>query len=480
MSRLGSIGTQYFDNAGDPLVDGKLYFYESGTTTEKITYADVSLTTPNSNPVILSAAGRQPNIFFDGNARVILTDKDDVQIEVRDPVGTTVSTYGQYWVDIIVYGKADVVRGSNDLYYESLIHANLNNNPVDNTGEWIEQATAGGVAGKINRVGDLMTGQLSGLTPVDPENFTRKDYVDSLIEGKSTGVKNILINGSFNFWQRGATFDQAVEAFTYTADQWWVSASEADSRKVNKQFSSIEDAKLIGQDIYLKFNPINQTLPVDNRLFQNIENTYPGRALALSAWVEFDEDSTISFEFRSVSNLGGSNDAISPDIAVTAGTWQKVTWTFTCPDLPVGASPYLSQSTCVVKFPDTITGSFRIAGIQLELGSVATDFEHLNPQKELASCQRYYWVGELADSFGNKFNNSLAQSNGLAGSATFPSQMYSVPTLAIETPPTLTNCESPTVFTESNDSMVLRVTTLATANSYRAFGGVYSATASIA
>ena len=80
MARFGSIGKQYFDNSGYPLISGKLYFYESGTSTPKTTYADVNQSIPNTNPVILSAAGRQPNIFFNGSAKVVLTDSNTVQI----------------------------------------------------------------------------------------------------------------------------------------------------------------------------------------------------------------------------------------------------------------------------------------------------------------------------------------------------------------------------------------------------------------
>ncbi len=87
MARFRSIGIQYLDGAGDPLIDGKLFFFESGTTTPKDTFADINETILNTNPVILSGEGRQPNIFFTGSARGILTDSDDVQIEERDPIG---------------------------------------------------------------------------------------------------------------------------------------------------------------------------------------------------------------------------------------------------------------------------------------------------------------------------------------------------------------------------------------------------------
>jgi hypothetical protein len=136
MARFGDLDTQYLDDAGDPLVNGKVYFYESGTTTLKTTYSDVNQSIPNTNPVILTAAGRQPNIFFDGVAKAILTTNSDVQILVRDPVGETATDFGDEWVATKIYGSNDVVLGSNGIYYRSLVSGNQNNNPVTSSGFW--------------------------------------------------------------------------------------------------------------------------------------------------------------------------------------------------------------------------------------------------------------------------------------------------------------------------------------------------------
>jgi hypothetical protein len=86
MPRLNTIGVMYLDDNGDPLGGGKLSFFETSTSTPKNTYQEEAETTANTNPVILTAAGRQPDIFYTGSAKIILTDSDDVQIEVRDPV----------------------------------------------------------------------------------------------------------------------------------------------------------------------------------------------------------------------------------------------------------------------------------------------------------------------------------------------------------------------------------------------------------
>jgi len=86
MSRFGWGGDQWFDDKGKPLSRGKLYFYESGTGTAKATYSNSAMTIANSNPVVLDAAGRQSDIFFEGAARLVIQSASGVQIDAPDPV----------------------------------------------------------------------------------------------------------------------------------------------------------------------------------------------------------------------------------------------------------------------------------------------------------------------------------------------------------------------------------------------------------
>ena len=96
MPRLNTIGKQYLDSNGDPLGGGKLYFYDSGTTTPATTYSDEAETTANANPVVLDAAGRQPDVFYTGSLKIVLTDEDDVVVEERDPVTIPESTLQKF------------------------------------------------------------------------------------------------------------------------------------------------------------------------------------------------------------------------------------------------------------------------------------------------------------------------------------------------------------------------------------------------
>jgi hypothetical protein len=60
LSPVGN-GQQFFDNNGVPLSGGLIYTYQAGSSTPLTTYTTNAGTTPNSNPIILDAAGRCAN-----------------------------------------------------------------------------------------------------------------------------------------------------------------------------------------------------------------------------------------------------------------------------------------------------------------------------------------------------------------------------------------------------------------------------------
>ena len=86
MGRLADATKTFYDDNGAPLALGKLYFYAAGTNTEMDTFEEIGESTANANPLILDADGLMPAVFYTGSARIILTDADDVQVELRDPV----------------------------------------------------------------------------------------------------------------------------------------------------------------------------------------------------------------------------------------------------------------------------------------------------------------------------------------------------------------------------------------------------------
>jgi hypothetical protein len=87
-------GKQSFETStGIPLVSGKVFTYDAGTSTPRNTYADAAGTTPNANPVILDARG-EATIFWSGAYKVVLKDASDNIIWTVDGIvdPTTAST----------------------------------------------------------------------------------------------------------------------------------------------------------------------------------------------------------------------------------------------------------------------------------------------------------------------------------------------------------------------------------------------------
>jgi hypothetical protein len=82
---------QFFDINGEPLVGGKVYTYQAGTTTPQATYTDNTGATANPNPVILNARG-EASIWLSGaNFKFKLTDANDVEIWTVDYISAPIS-----------------------------------------------------------------------------------------------------------------------------------------------------------------------------------------------------------------------------------------------------------------------------------------------------------------------------------------------------------------------------------------------------
>ena len=65
--------SQQFDELGEPLNGGLLYFFAAGTTTPQSAYQDVALTLPYPNPIVLDSAGRVPAFYLaDGQIKIRL------------------------------------------------------------------------------------------------------------------------------------------------------------------------------------------------------------------------------------------------------------------------------------------------------------------------------------------------------------------------------------------------------------------------
>jgi hypothetical protein len=83
---------QFFDNSGNPLVNGKLYTYAAGTTTPLATYTDSTASTPNTNPIILNSRG-EANVWLASTSyKFVLKTSADVEIYTVDNITNAINT----------------------------------------------------------------------------------------------------------------------------------------------------------------------------------------------------------------------------------------------------------------------------------------------------------------------------------------------------------------------------------------------------
>jgi len=94
LSPIAGAAQQFLDNSGDPLTAGLIYTYAAGTTTPQTTFTDIGGLTPNSNPIVMDAAGRL-------ESEVWLTGSVAYKFVLRNSAGALLGTYDD------IYGISD-------------------------------------------------------------------------------------------------------------------------------------------------------------------------------------------------------------------------------------------------------------------------------------------------------------------------------------------------------------------------------------
>ena len=210
------------------------------------------------------------------------------------------------------------------------------------------------------------------------------------------GRKNLIINGAMQVAQRGTSATSQTSTAYLALDRWKTEASGA-TYNVSQQAMSASDLLTTGSANFLR---MEETIGNNNSgLSQKIEASsirqFKGKKLTASFYAKGTNPNGGSFTLsRFFSDTTNSSTAEHTSFSITS-SWQRYTITF---DYPSEGAANLALSTAFMAFSflqpagDTTTNAWTldITNVQLELGSVATDFEHRSIGEELALCQRYF------------------------------------------------------------------------------------------
>jgi len=201
----------------------------------------------------------------------------------------------------------------------------------------------------------------------------------------SAGRKNLIINGGFDVWQRGTSFAPAG-AYGYSADRARLSynGSAGDTvTNITKQTATV-GGKFVN---VLRHSIVTTANTRKVRLNHRLESpTYLSNQTAtLSFWVRASR--TISLDEGAIGDNGTGNlTTVTVALGNATTAWERKTATVTLDDC--SSSSYLD--IVIGHGTDGANVDIDYAMLQLELGKVATPFEHRSYGEELALCQRYY------------------------------------------------------------------------------------------
>jgi len=288
-----------------------------------------------------------------------------------------------------------------------------------------------------------------------------------------SGRKNLIINGAMDVHQRGGTIS-ITNGTGYTLDRFKIGRGSSYNFDVDVSQSSDAPADFVNSlkiDVQATATPSgseNATLEysIEGQDLTHLNyGSSSGKYVVLSFWVKSNKTGTYGCQFKLDSNSRNFTNSYTIN---SSNTWEKKTITIN-PDtagaafadnnlvgariiwhLSTGPDDIISGNrdwtadasfrsvTGQVNLLDSTSNEFYITGVQLEVGSAASEFEHRSFGEELALCQRYYYMtadGRVASEsgLGLSYGHSDTSSRFIID---FPVTMRAVPSLDS---PTVTN-----------------------------------------
>lgn len=310
-------------------------------------------------------------------------------------------------------------------------------------------------------------------------NFTAASYNS----GQLAGFRNKLINGAMEVAQRGTSIIQNTGTQpAYTLDRFAKTAVSGSAQlNITQELDgpasdltlpysyratvNVADAVVSAGDYWVVFQPIEGYTARD----------LVGKTFTVSFWVrssktgvhcltlnnnvyfigadrsyiaEYTINAANTWEYKQITITGG---------LITAGTWNWTNglglllgWTLFCGttrQTTAGSwqTGSFAATSSQVNVLDTIGNIFAITGVQVEVGDVATPFEHRPFGTELALCQRYY---EKSFSYAT----APAQNTGTTLGATYATGQVTNQTFSSQVVFAVAKRAAPTITTYAPDA----------------------------
>jgi len=244
--------------------------------------------------------------------------------------------------------------------------------------------------------------------------------------GQIGGRRNLIINGAMQVAQRGTSNAFSTDSYGYIIDRFEINNYIDDTVTVS-QSSTAPDG--FANSMKYAFSSGDNSLAAGDYLAhftkfegQDLQQLKKGTANAesvtLSFWIRSSVTGTYIAELYDNDNTRQISQSYTVD---AADTWEKkeltfsgdttgafgndnnlsmwITWWFAAGSTYSGGTLNTSWASATnanravgqVNAAASSGNEIYITGVQLEVGTVATPFEHRSYGEELALCQRYFW-----------------------------------------------------------------------------------------
>ena len=252
--------------------------------------------------------------------------------------------------------------------------------------------------------------------------------------------RNFIDNGAMQVAQRGTPTASITTSGYYTADRWYLALNT-----LGTWTQSLENDAPTGSGFRKSWKLLCTTADAspaagDTALFQhrfegqNLQRIAKGTAsaqpLVLSFWVKSNKTGTYVVELEDIDNTRSNSQTYTISVS---GTWEKKTIVIPADttgafdndnafslalDFWLGAGSTYTSGTLATTWGTQVSANravgqtnlaaatsnyWQITGVQLELGSAATDFEFIPFAEDFHRCQRYYQVSDAYVVTGSPF-----------------------------------------------------------------------------
>ena len=360
----------------------------------------------------------------------IVTARNGIEVGARPGVAASISVDGNAEFAGIVTASSFIGSGSGLTGVASTDNIRTNTNAT-----FLKNINVSGIA----TVGSAVTISESGI-----EASGIGITVANINGGQIGGRRNLIINGDMRLAQRGTTL---TAASGYLIDRFRLSSGNTDE---NPTFAQVDVSS--GTTPYsegfrkaLKLTNGNQSGGAGVTDYMSIQYNVEAQDIANSGWNYISSSSFITMSFWAKSSVtktftlslytaDGTPRGYYHNFALTANTWTKIIHPIpgnTSPTLQFdnnnglgmqfqwnmyNGTNYTSGSTVdqwvnysgSSSFPDDTDdwyvqndATFELTGVQWEVGSQGTAFEHLSFAEQQRLCFRYYQSDSFTTMFGN-------------------------------------------------------------------------------